>query len=910
MSVLGLLGLLLLVITVARGGLALGLPLERLGDGRLLPELLAVIGVLLVLRELQALEQGLEHLEGSESGKLERDGGEQLLVLELADDAVQLVSDVYAINFLEWRRVKNAPELLVLLRLALRQRCENVLEPVLERLGHGKGDPLLERIVLLLILLLVLLVLFLVLVLLVLLLLVVFVSGGAEDPAADPLGALNELGDGRSSGLQLIELLVIREGELLLGPNVLDPASPGLDIMSHELVDGGGAGPHLVVLLIARQGLGLLGLGSEDGEKRVGGVVLVLSLGFLREDLHEGAPQVHHVDGGHAKRRHEVPISLEPLHGHGGHGVQLDHLVGSRSLAVNDGRLLLDNIALQVDEPGEVLLKEYFVLGLGIDSGALDDGYVLVANLLEPVPELDGVSNGGGKGKDRAPREADDALERVSLGPVEGVDLVEDHVLEIEAAVEHDTLALGVGHHFLSGAAPRLGEGELERLGSADIDLRPVLGPDLLEGDAVRADGDIALEELGVGGCDLPHQDLGGKDEEDGTPFALTVHALLGAGVGGEQSLSRGGRGAHDGGLVLIDGGEDVALPGLELELAVVAGEGGQAIVHLVHLELDDVVLLLVLLHELPRGLEGVLVPERLVVVEGLENLGVGAEGRDLVLHLLPLLLLLVLLLVLVLLAVLPFLLRLLQFLLEGLAKVLVPRNLLVGGPEHLHLLEGPQDVQHLLLGRPGLPALLRRDGDGEHLEHPLELPGNGGHLGVEQEVNGVIVLHALDVRLVHAILLLLVVLCDHLRLRELARLGVLLRLLRVLPRLALLLVLRLLLGGLRLADGDLRDFLRDLLDVELAHKGLLLRLLLGLVEGLLSLPRLLRVEDGAVGRPHVPQNEGHIGQLLSPLDVAGLIAVGNVVGVGDLDPLHKVLEAVGLHPVPVISTEVEAVSV
>ena len=161
----------------------------------------------------------------------------------------------------------------------------------------------------------------------------------------------------------------------------------------------------------------------------------------------------------------------------------------------------------------------------------------------------------------------------------------------------------------------RLGQGDFESSRSADVDLS--LSSLVLEDDGVRAERDVAFEELVVRRGDLPDEDLGGEDEEDGL-----VGVDVGAGEGGEESLARAGRGANDRGLFIVDGGQDLALPLLELELAVVLGERREAVVHLKELKLDDGV---VVLEELAGELEAVLVV--IGVVEGLEDLGVFRES-------------------------------------------------------------------------------------------------------------------------------------------------------------------------------------------------------------------------------------------------------------------------------------------
>ena len=65
---------------------------------------------------------------------------------------------------------------------------------------------------------------------------------------------------------------------------------------------------------------------------------------------------------------------------------------------------------------------------------------MLVANELEPVPELNSVSDGGGKREDGAVRRSDYALEGVALGTVQRVDLVENEVRERKPAVEDHEL--------------------------------------------------------------------------------------------------------------------------------------------------------------------------------------------------------------------------------------------------------------------------------------------------------------------------------------------------------------------------------------------------------------------------------------------------------------------------------------
>ena len=100
--------------------------------------------------------------------------------------------------------------------------------------------------------------------------------------------------------------------------------------------------------------------------------------------------------------------------------------------------------------------------------------------------------------------ELDDALEGVSLGTVEGMDLVQNKVVELAVStVEDHELPLSLGH-FLTGDATSLGNAAFEGKRSTDVHLSTA--SDFLEGNLIGADGDVAAEEFVVRGCDLPDE--------------------------------------------------------------------------------------------------------------------------------------------------------------------------------------------------------------------------------------------------------------------------------------------------------------------------------------------------------------------------------------------------------------------
>mmetsp|Transcript_15137 Transcript_15137/g.31197 ORF Transcript_15137/g.31197 Transcript_15137/m.31197 type:complete len:383 (+) Transcript_15137:1576-2724(+) len=213
-----------------------------------------------------------------------------------------------------------------------------------------------------------------------------------------------------------------------IGENLLKPVLVQLGLgQADPFLDGGD-----LLLLLVNVSLAL----PQGGEEGVGAILAVNVVG---EELLKLLPKVHHIAGGHTKSSHESLVPGQPLHGHGGNGVELGQLEVDLGLAVKDGGVLLYNVALKVDKPSKVLRKKdvvlLFVGILGIRG--LDNSQVFVPNKLKPVPKLDGVSNGGGKGQDGTASGPDDALQGVSLGSVQGVDLIQHHVLKVKASVQH-----------------------------------------------------------------------------------------------------------------------------------------------------------------------------------------------------------------------------------------------------------------------------------------------------------------------------------------------------------------------------------------------------------------------------------------------------------------------------------------
>ena len=384
-------------------------------------------------------------------------------------------------------------------------------------------------------------------------------------------------------------------------------------------------------------GLILLGLVEGDalalsklGLEEVVGIVQLLEDGRREDGLHAG-PQVNHIRWSHTEGGDELGLVLETLGRHGSDGLELDKLL---LLAAILALGLGDDVTLQVDETSVVLLKDDLLV-IGVNGGGLN---VLVGNLLEPITKLGGIADSSTEGEAGAVAGLDDALEGVSLGTVEGMDLVQNKVVELAVStVEDHELLLSLGH-FLTGDATSLGNATFEGKGSADVHLS--ITGNFLEGDLIRADGNVATEELVVRGGNLPHEYLTGQDEENGALGKLT-------GVSTEQGLTGGGGSANDGRGTVVNGLQDAALPGLELELAVVPGQRGETVGHIGELEGDEIILAA---HELASILERILEGTARIgslLEKRLERLGLGRQ--DDLLYLLGLLLFLLLLLILLL---------------------------------------------------------------------------------------------------------------------------------------------------------------------------------------------------------------------------------------------------------------------
>ena len=376
-------------------------------------------------------------------------------------------------------------------------------------------------------------------------------------------------------------------------------------------------------------GLVLLGLVEGDtlaltklGLEEVVGIVQLLEDGRRKDGLHAD-PQIDHVRRSHTEGGDELRLVLETLGRHGSDGLELDKLL---LLAAILALGLGDDVTLQVDETSIVLLKDDFLV-IGVNGGGLN---MLVGNLLKPITKLGGIADGSTEGEAGAVAGLDDALEGVSLGTVEGMDLVENKVVELAVStVEDHELLLSLGH-FLTGDATGLGNAAFEGKRSADVHLS--ITGDFLEGNLIRADGNVATEKLVVRGGNLPHEDLAGQDEENGSLGALT-------GVSTEQGLTGGGGSANDGRGTVVNGLQDAALPRLELELAVVPGQRGETVGHVGELEGDEIVLAA---HELAGILERILEGTTRIgslLEKRLERLGLGRQD-DLLLLLLVLLIL------------------------------------------------------------------------------------------------------------------------------------------------------------------------------------------------------------------------------------------------------------------------------
>mmetsp|Transcript_22034 Transcript_22034/g.50768 ORF Transcript_22034/g.50768 Transcript_22034/m.50768 type:complete len:294 (+) Transcript_22034:2472-3353(+) len=278
------------------------------------------------------------------------------------------------------------------------------------------------------------------------------------------------------------------------------------------------------------------------------------------------------------------------------------------------------------------------------------------------------VADSGRQRKERALHEAHETLKRCTLVSVQGVNLVENGVLELETTEHLGVIVLA--HDLNTHQAANLGESGLERGGGADHHLRLTRGLLGAVAEQVGTKSDLSRHELLEHGGHLPHEGLGGHDEQN-TAAAAGHGGDLDGHVGGNHGLTRRGRGTHDSTELLVDHFEHTALPVIELEGAVEARERRETVVHLDELKLNHVTLLAVLLFLTKRqrllDVLAVLVTELALLAE-----------HDL-LHLFLLVLLLVLLVLLVFLGVLLSL-DLLHGTAERFARLQSPENLEGGG--------------------------------------------------------------------------------------------------------------------------------------------------------------------------------------------------------------------------------------
>mmetsp|Transcript_1020 Transcript_1020/g.2257 ORF Transcript_1020/g.2257 Transcript_1020/m.2257 type:complete len:385 (-) Transcript_1020:504-1658(-) len=325
-------------------------------------------------------------------------------------------------------------------------------------------------------------------------------------------------------------------------------------------------------------------------------------------------PQGHHIMRSHRKCRNQFWMILQSITSHGSNWMKLGQF--SLDFAILSF-LLGHNVSLQINESCVMLLEnDAILLFRCINDGCL---FVLVQDACKPILKLHCIADGCTECQHRTVACLDDSLKRITFGSVEGVYLVKNKVIElVETSVENHEFTLSLGH-FVSGNTTDFGQASFEGHRGSDVNLG--ITGNFLEGNLFRTDGDISLEELVVNGGNLPHQNLTGKDKEDGTVRVFT-------GVRTKNGFTRRGRSANNRRFSVVDRLQNIKLPGFELEFAVVSTERRETVRHLGQLERNKIFLAA---HELASILERISVRPTVVtavLVQTLESSSVGAQNN------------------------------------------------------------------------------------------------------------------------------------------------------------------------------------------------------------------------------------------------------------------------------------------